>query len=267
MHNRVQANTFAHADLSFLVPDREADHLPLELQELWEQYRNDCQNQFPADHAAASSDWPVSLFVPQRYEENYAYPLLIWFHDDHSSENELDLVMNAIGDQNYCGLAIRGNTELPGHDSFGWKADDLEFGTVPLTQLVNITTRRLRRAFHINSERIFAAGSGTGADIALRLFTDCPQWFAGAVLIDPVCRQRLTLRNQQDLRGKPILHTASRTAADETLACNLDTVRLLRSAGVDVDVRITDDTLDPCSNAARFIDSWLMSRLNCVSYV
>ena len=109
----------------------------------------------------ANSDWPVSLFVPERYEPNYAYPLFIWFHDEGSSENELDIVMNAIGDQNYLGLAIRGNKQLAGEDSFGWSADDVNFGSTSLQDLVNVTTRRLRRAFHIHSERIFAAGCGT----------------------------------------------------------------------------------------------------------
>ena len=254
-------------DLSFLVPGSDIERMPTELQELCEQYNLDCRDSVEMDHAAATSDWPVSLFVPQNYEENYAYPLVIWFHDDHSSENELDLVMSAIGDQNYCGLALRGNQTLGGHDQYGWSVDALEFGEVPLKKLVNITTRRLRRAFHIHSERIFVAGSGSGADVALKLFSECPEWFAGAVLIDPSCNKRIVLQNQKELRGKQVLQTVSRTASDATLAANLECVQLLRSCGVDVDVRVTAESLDPCSNSARFIDSWLISRLNCVSYV
>ena len=111
------------------------------------------------------------------------------------------------------------------------------------------------------------AGSGTGGDTALRLFGESPEWFAGAIVIDPTCSEQLTLRNQADLRGKNVLHTVSRTASNETLACNLDTVRLLRSTGVEVDVRVTEEPLDPCCNDARFIDNWLLSRLNCEAYV
>ncbi|MCA9085749.1 MAG: hypothetical protein KDA81_16935 [Planctomycetaceae bacterium] len=267
MFNRVQTQSYPLNDLSFLVPGDDIARMPLELQELCEHYNSVCRDGFDADEAAATSDWPVSLFIPQRYEENYAYPLLIWFHDENSSENELDLVMNAIGDQNYCGLALRGNRVLSGHDSFGWNSGSLEFGQVPLRKLVNVTTRRLRKALHIHSERIFVAGSGTGADVALKLLTECPAWFAGAVLIDPSCSERLVLANQSELRGKSVLQTVARTATDATLANNLDTVRLLRSAGVDVDVRVTELPLDACSNDARFIDSWVISRLNCVSYV
>ena len=266
MFNRVQSDVFNETDLSFLIPDQHVNSMPLELRELAEQYNSQCQRD-EQNQSVASSDWPVSLFVPQGYEENYAYPLLIWFHDDNSSENELDLVMNSIGDQNYCGLALRGDRVLNGHDSYGWQPESLEFGQVPLKQLVNVTTRRLRRAFHIHSERIFAAGSGTGADIALRLFSECPEWFAGAVVLDPPCDSSFSLGSHEELRGKPVLHTVSRTASNETLARNLDSVRLLRTAGVEVEVRVTEEPLDPCCNDARFIDSWLMSHLNCVTYV
>lgn len=266
MFNRVQAKSYLQGDMSFLIPNNQIHTMPLELQELCEQYNSDCRD-IDQNSAVANSDWPVSLFVPNRYEERYAYPLLIWFHDHDSSENELDLVMNAISDQNYCGLALRGNQVLPGHDSFGWTVNSLEFGEVPLKHLVNVTTRRLRRAFHIHSERIFAAGAGAGADVALRLFAECPEWFAGAVLIDPQCHDSVTLGSPDDLRGKQVLQIVSRTASNETLACNVDSVRLLRAAGVEVDVRITDVSLDPCSNDARFIDSWILSRLNCETYV
>jgi len=266
MFNRVQVKSYLQGEMSFLIPDTQIHTMPTELQELCEQYNSDCKD-IDENHAAANSEWPVSLFVPERYEERYAYPLLIWFHDENSSENELDLVMNAIGDQNYCGLALRGNHILEGHDSFAWNTNALEFGEVPLKQLVNVTTRRLRRAFHIHSERIFAAGSGAGADVALRLFAECPEWFAGAVLIDPACEERPVLGHADDLRGKQVLQVVSRTASNETLACNVDSVRLLRSAGVEVDVRVTEDSLDPCSNDARFIDSWILSRLNCETYV
>ncbi len=267
MFNRVQTKSYLHDDLSFLVPTNEIDQMPLELKELCEQYNSECRENVDERDAVATSDWPVSLFVPNQYEQNYAYPLLIWFHDEHSSENELDLVMSAIGDQNYCGLALRGNHQLTGHDSFGWDNGALEFSHVPLKRLVNITARRLRRAFHIHSERIFVAGSGTGGDTALRLFSESPEWFAGAIVIDPTCREQLTLGNHSEMRGKNVLHTVSRTASNEMLAGNLDTVRLLRSAGVEVDVRVTEEPLDPCCNDARFIDNWLLSRLNCEAYV
>lgn len=266
MFNRVHNQPHRPDDMSFLIPNSQINSMPLELQELCEVYNTECRELNAADRAT-TSDWPVSLFVPSQYEENYAYPLLLWFHDENSSENELDLVMNAIGDQNYCGMALRGNTTLAGEDSYGWSLDSLRMGGVSLPNLVNVTTRRLRRAFHIHSERIFAAGCGTGADVALKLFAESPQWFAGAVLIDPVCEVVPTLGAVEDLRGKNVLQTVSRSGSNEQLARNVESVRLLRTAGVDVDVRVTEEPLDPCCNDARFLDNWLISHLNCETFV
>ena len=116
MFNRVQAKSHIQDDLSFLIPDNHINCMPVELQELCEVYNSECKNNIDDQDAAAMSDWPVSLFVPTQYEENYAYPLIIWFHDESSSENELYLVMSAIGNQNYCGLALRGNQILDGND-------------------------------------------------------------------------------------------------------------------------------------------------------
>lgn len=266
MFNRVQAKPFNQEDVSFLIPNSQIDQMPVELQELCEVYNSECK-QIDDNDAAANSDWPVSLFLPTQYESNYAYPLLLWFHDENSSENELDLVMSGIGDQNYCGMALRGNHSLPEHDSFGWRMGSLEFGEVSLSKLVNVTTRRLRRAFHIHSERIFAAGVGTGADVAMKLFAESPEWFAGAVLIDPTCEDSPALGSAEDLRGKNVLQLVSRTASNETLARNVESVRLMRTAGVEVDVRVTEEPLDPCCNDARFIDNWLLSHLSCETFV
>ncbi|HAD58724.1 MAG TPA: hypothetical protein DCG12_05745 [Planctomycetaceae bacterium] len=267
MFNRMQSHSFLQDNPSFLIPNSQIDRMPLELRELCESYNSECREEKREEDAAAQSDWPVALFVPSSYVENYAYPLVIWFHDERSSEAELNLVMNAIGDQNYCGLAIRGNQNLQGPDEFGWSKTSLQFGSAPLHKLINITARRLRRAFHIHSERIFVAGSGSGADVALRLFAECPQWFAGAIAIDPKCNEELLLGDTSEMRGKNILQTVSRTASDEDLAANLETVRMFRTAGVQMDVRVMDEPLDPCSNSARFLDSWLISHLNCETYV
>ncbi len=103
--------------------------------------------------------------------------------------------------------------------------------------------------------------------MALKLFAECPEWFAGSVLLDPNCDVAPVLGNAEDLRGKRVLQTVSRSSSNEKLAKNVESVRLLRTAGVEVDVRITEEPLDPCCNDARFLDGWLMSSLNCETYV
>ena len=261
MNNRV--NPFQPAeDLPFLVSpstqDQSAD-LPLELRELLEQEA--ATSVLTDESAATESDWPVSVFVPERYEEGYAYPLVIWFHDEGSSEDNLESVMNAVSPQNYCGLSLRGNRRLD-DDTYGWDHGTLEFGRVPVADLVNVTARRLRKAFHIHSERIFVAGKGSGADVAITLMLQHSDWFAGAVLIDAPCDLGGdTEVNTEGLRGKRVLQTVSRKASNETLAHNVELVRLLKSCGTDIDVRMTDGLLDVCSKDVRFVDHWLVSSI------
>lgn len=238
--------------------------LPLELKELQEQHAVAVS---PAAEAAGS-DWPVSIFVPERYEEKYAYPLLIWFHDSGRNEGQLEQVISAISPQNYCGLGIQGNQALPDGDSFDWNTESLEYGAVSLRDLLSVTVRRLRRAFHIHSERIFLAGAGRGAGIALQQLAETPDWYAGAVLLSPECGMPLmeTLA-LTTLHGKSVLWTESRNASSEHLARNVEAVQLARHAEADLHVRITDTVLDPESPDVRFVDHWLLSRLGRDAWV
>jgi len=52
---------------------------------------------------------PGKIFMPEGYEPNYAYPLVIWFHSCASSEWELDGVASSLSLRNYVAMALRGN--------------------------------------------------------------------------------------------------------------------------------------------------------------
>lgn len=231
--------------------------LPLELQELLQEQAT-CRS---AAAEAASSDWPVSIYVPERYEENYAYPLLVWFHDAGQHEGQVEPVMSAISSQNYCGLGVQGNQSVQDGVSFDWNPDLLEYGSVSLEDLLSVTIRRLRQAFHIHSERIFVAGAGAGADVALQQLAQTPDWYAGAVLFNPTCGTPLIdSLSVSNLSSKPLLWTVSRTASSEHLAHNVEAVQLSRLAGAEPEVRVTDSALDPESSDIRFVDHWLLSK-------
>ncbi|MBC7965650.1 MAG: hypothetical protein H7Z17_06950, partial [Fuerstia sp.] len=129
--------------------------------------------------------------------------------------------------------------------------------------LLHVTTCRLRQAFHIHSERIFLAGSGHGADAALQMLAQRPEWFAGAVLLDPACKgDCLKAERLTGMRGKPVLMSVSRSCPSDMLARNVEAVRILRSAGGNVDVELTEQPVDPTGSEVRMLDHWIMNCIN-----
>jgi len=238
--------------------------MPLELQELLHEQ----QQLKDVKPAAESSEWPVSIHVPERYEENYAYPLIVWFHDDGKHEGQLESVMQAISPQNYCGLGIQGNQTLVPDCQFGWSQELLDYGAVPLRDLLSVTIRRLRQAFHIHSERIFLAGSGTGADVALQQLCQVPEWYAGAVLLNPTCGTKaMDTLESATLREKSLLWAVSESSTNEQLADNVEAVQLLRMSGVQPEVRVTDAVIDPESSDVRFLDHWILSKTSSEAFI
>ena len=153
-------------------------------------------------------------FIPQRYEPNYAYPLLVLFHARGGDEQQMVRSMPALSWRNYVGLSLRGpdgyvrRGNVEGH-SWGPAfarpdrmvqrvVSDLSEGEIvrrrlwgseldPIDSLedgVFSAIRQTRRSLHVHSERIFLVGVGEGAAVAYRLGLSHPESFAGVVAIN-----------------------------------------------------------------------------------
>src|SRR5262245_42318124 len=62
-------------------------------------------------------------FIPQRYEPNYAYPLLVLFHARGGDEEQMVRSMPALSWRNYVGLSLRGPEALNKRgrvEGYGW---------------------------------------------------------------------------------------------------------------------------------------------------
>jgi phospholipase/carboxylesterase len=155
-----------------------------------------------------------SRFIPQRYEPNYPYPLLVLFHPRGGDDQQMVRSMPALSWRNYVGLSLRGPEiaiRRGRPDGFGWGSsfawtDRHAPRSVPMLSEGEIVRRRLwdnspdpidaledgvfaairqtRRALHVHSERIFLVGSGEGAAVAYRLGLAYPERFAGVVAIN-----------------------------------------------------------------------------------
>lgn len=154
-----------------------------------------------------------ATFIPQRYEPNYPYPLLVLLHGRGGDEQQLVRMLPTMSWRNYVGLGLRGpevvhrrgvpagydwgtpfhrprrgrilSSSSPSPDTFRQvmdhgAADDID----RLEDHVFHAVRQTRRALHIHSERIFLVGCGEGAALAYRLGLTYPERFAGVVAIN-----------------------------------------------------------------------------------
>jgi phospholipase/carboxylesterase len=168
----------------------------------------------PLDATSASDPLVEAMFVPQRYEPNYAYPLLVLFHGRRGDEQQMVQSMPALSWRNYVGLGLRGPVLLHRRgqaDGYCWgpsfaRPDRHAPPVAPAEPPVEVLRRRLRggapdpievveegvfaavrqarRTLHVHSERIFLVGSGEGAAVAYRLGLSYPERFAGVVALN-----------------------------------------------------------------------------------
>src|SRR3954470_20156094 len=77
----------------------------------------------PSDASTRSEPLVEAMFVPQRYEPNYAYPLLVLLHGRGGDEHQMVRAMPALSWRNYVGLGLRGPEPVIKRDGlagFGW---------------------------------------------------------------------------------------------------------------------------------------------------
>ena len=164
--------------------------------------------------AGGTTGLAEARFIPQRYEPNYAYPLLVLFHARGGDEQQLIHSMPAMSWRNYVGLGLRGPDTVFRRDDpagFSWGPDFVRpdravsrpkspeapqeivrrtlAGTAPdaidrVEDGVFNAVREARRSLHVHSERIFLVGCGEGAAVAYRLGLTHPERFAGVVAIN-----------------------------------------------------------------------------------
>jgi len=119
---------------------------------------------------------------------------------------------------------------------------------------------QMRREFHVHSERIYLAGFGDQASVALRMLLRRPEWFAGALAFG-VRNTRLdsALENYDELRSKRIFLSAGVRDSRCSMPDVTTLGRLLRSFGMQAVLRAYDSGETPTAKMLTDIDHWLMN--------
>lgn len=187
---------------------------------------------------ASAIDLP-DVFVPDHYEPNYAYPLLVWLENAPLSQNKLDRRMRQISDRNYFGVALEAG-----------EADTIE-------ERLHTTFLSLRRRYHLNTERVYLLGSGDLGTLALTIGLCRPAWFGGIAAFSAAWPDAPRLLSQFDgLRGKRALLAVGEEDDAVQLADVAYGSRLLWTAGMNVTT--VTASADGQSALLREIDRWVM---------
>lgn len=250
---------------------------------------NDRRNAPPPRSDAMTGSLVEARFVPQRYEPNYAYPLLVLLHARGGDEQQMVRSMPAMSWRNYVGLSLRGPEvvtrhgepvghgwgpdfarrerhsnlpALPDPESFRRQLASPEPDPVDLIEdgIFN-SIRQTRRALHVHSERIFLVGVGEGAAVAYRLAMSHPERFAGVVAINGWLPGGFrSLARMKDCRGLRVLVVHGEWNAKAPVEQARRTVGILRNGGLSVAFQSYPCAHRLTSHMLADVDTWLINQ-------
>ena len=207
---------------------------------------------------------PFSYFMPMHYESGYAYPLLIWLHDDGGNERQLNQVMRLISVRNYVAASIRGPIQASHNGKhFGW--DNGRHGSVEAASLVDECVAEAGQRFNVHPRRVFVAGHGAGGTMAVRLAWQSPESFAGAISLDGALpRSGGAFRHVNRARKLPLMLVCCGQSPRFGEPQLSEDLRLLHSAGCSAAIRFYPHEDDLTSVMFSDVNDWAMARV-CAS--
>ena len=213
--------------------------------------------------------WQVNDFsagtIPESYEPRYAYPLVVWLTSKgYGVDDSLDHIA-AMSPQNYLGLAV----DECLFEKIESDQDDFDMPVEFLKRLVDVenrvvnAVRSVRQVLNVHTERIFLAGAGDAASVALLLAMHQPEWFGGCIAFGgSLPSAAKLLANKAELSGKRFfLGAPGGRSAWQTTSSVRNSARQLIAAGADVSVSVNASETDSLVNrlALREVDQWIIS--------
>jgi phospholipase/carboxylesterase len=213
---------------------------------------------------ARSQGLHYSLFAPLHYEQNYAYPLVIWLHGPGDNERQLQRVMPLVSMRNYVSIGPRAPHRVEGGEfGYQWTQSDSDVFTAEqcVFECVNLVAER----FNIAAGRIFLAGYQCGGTMAFRLGLKHPQRFAGVLSLGgPFPSGNTPLAFLEDARRLPLFITQGRYSTMYPVETTCQELRLFHSAGMHVTFRQYPCGDDLLPQMLHDMNVWIMDRVTGV---
>lgn len=200
-----------------------------------------------------------SFFLPQHYEPNYAYPLLVWLHGRQGNERQIHRVLPLVSMRNYAAVGVRGN--LKGGSGYDWSAD-ASSGYQTAEQSVLDAIDSAQQRFNVHASRIFIAGYQNGGALAVRLALRHPTLFGGAVALGGCLPSGSHLfGNISQSRKFPLLISQGQDGGGKASEELCDRLRLFHAANLQVMVRLYPGNHELTTRMLSDMNEWIMERV------
>jgi phospholipase/carboxylesterase len=210
---------------------------------------------------------PVRTFLPTGYEPNYAYPLIVLFHPNGGSDEQVLRLAPRISRRNAIYLSLRGPvasnvTDDDGLASFGWGESGEHEDH--LSDYLLKAVEQTRREFHIHSERVYLAGVAEGATVAYRMALRMPGKYAGVIAINGTVPRPAEGPLFRDDEVKDLRVLIAHGAANEVVPLELARRDFLAlyAAGADVLLSTYPCTHTVHPNMLRDINRWVIRNVD-----
>ncbi len=212
-----------------------------------------------ADSAASSGELPHCLFLPQHYEANYAYPLIVWLHGPDDDERQVNRIAPLVSLRNYAAIGPRGTIAC--HRA-GYRWSQKIEHIAAAEERVFRSVRIARRWLNIAPGRIYLAGYACGGTMALRIALANPGRFAGVLSIGgglPTGQRPLARFNE--VRGLNVFLATGRHSQGYPESAVCRDLRLMHAANMAVNLRqyLTGD--DVTTDMLADMNRWIMEQI------
>ena len=200
-----------------------------------------------------------SLFVPLHYAKNYAYPLVVWLHDDGSTSEQIQNVMPSLSLRNYAAVAPQ---SLVGDSAKGFYWEQTRSCIEATHASVASAIDRAMMRFNIASNRIFIGGFGAAGTMAYRIAFEKPELFAGLISINgPIPESYNPLGDWKNCRHLELFwaHCRNSVTFDQSKLC--EQLRLLHIAGFSVTLRQYPGDDQLVDSMLSDVNRWIMDMI------